>query len=57
MDIREARKALNLTQAELAEMLGVDHSAISRYETGAVTPDKRTLIALAAIFAQAAKAA
>lgn len=52
MDIREARKALNLTQAELAEKLGVDHSAISRYETGAVAPDKRTMIALSAIFAQ-----
>ena len=53
MDIRTARKALNLTQAELAAMLGVNHSAISRYETGAVAPDKRTLIALNAIFEQA----
>lgn len=57
MDIRELRKALNMTQADLAEHLGVDHSAISRYETGAVAPDKRTLIALNAIFERADKAA
>ena len=50
MDIRQARKSLDLTQAELADRLGIHHTAISRYETGAAIPDKRTMIALEAIF-------
>lgn len=34
LQIREARKAKGLTQAELGEMLGVSKVTINRYETG-----------------------
>lgn len=46
--IRDARKALGMTQAELAEKIGVKYSAIHKYETGLVVNLKReTISALA----------
>ena len=42
--IRDARKALGLTQMELAEKVGVKHSAIHKYETGLVVNLKRETI-------------
>jgi len=36
--IREARERAGLTQARLAELLGVQQSHVSRWETGAVQP-------------------
>ncbi len=44
--IKEKRKAKNLTQAELAAILGVTEKAISRWETGRGTPDISLLIPL-----------
>lgn len=43
--IKQARKAAGLTQAELAEKLGVQHSVISKYERGRVINLKREKIA------------
>ena len=36
--IREARKKASLTQAELAEKIGVKRSVISKYENGSISP-------------------
>lgn len=41
-----ARKALNLTQEELGELAGVDHTTISRIERGLINSPARTLKAL-----------
>lgn len=45
--IKLKRKAKNLTQTELANVLGVTEKAISRWETGRGTPDISLLIPLA----------
>lgn len=37
--LREARKTLNMTQAELASIVGSDHTDISRLERGKKIPD------------------
>lgn len=44
------RKSHNLTQAELAEELGVDRSAIAKWESGASLPRPRLLLKMAKIF-------
>lgn len=43
--IAAIREALGVTQADLAEKLGLDQSTISRMERGELVPDKRTMIA------------
>lgn len=53
MDIRQTRKALGLTQAQLAEKLGVDHSTVSRFESGEIPLSERTLLAMEALVARA----
>lgn len=46
--IRDARKALGMTQTELADKVGVKYSAIHKYETGLIVNLKReTISALA----------
>lgn len=52
MDISTLRKDRRLSQTELAALLGVDQSTVSRLETGALSPDARTLLALEAIAAK-----
>lgn len=44
------RKELNMSQAELAEKLGVSQQTISKYERGTREPDNETLVKLAGIF-------
>lgn len=47
--IKQARKAKNITQAKLAEYIGVQNSAISKYEKGLILNvplEKRLKIAL-----------
>lgn len=44
-DLRAIRKSLGLTQAEMAERLGINQSNISRMEKGAIAINRRTLIA------------
>ncbi len=48
--IREARRALGLTQAELADRVGSAQSAISKIENGDQSPDISLLTALHEIF-------
>lgn len=46
--LRAARRAAGLTQAELAERVGVDRVSIGRYEAGAVTPAADTYLRILA---------
>ncbi len=48
--VKLLRKGQNLTQKQLADMLGVAVSAISSYESGARYPSYDGLISLARIF-------
>lgn len=52
MDIRTLRKDRSLSQAELAELLGVTQPTVSRLETGDLPLDARTMLALEAIAAK-----
>lgn len=45
--IREARKNASLTQAELAEKIGVKRSVISKYENGTISPKYDTILKIA----------
>jgi transcriptional regulator with XRE-family HTH domain len=49
VDIRAIRKNLGLSQAELADKLGVHQTSVSRFETGDLPLDKRTELALLAL--------
>jgi len=51
MDIASARKALNLTQEEMAEKLGVNQATISRFERGELPLNRRTELAISALMA------
>lgn len=42
-DIGAARKAKRMTQAQLAELMGVDQALVSRWESGKVSPNKSNL--------------
>ena len=48
--IRELRISSNLTQSELAERIGLNQSAIGKYERGELEPSISTLKALSKIF-------
>lgn len=48
--ILELRTGLNLSQTELAEMLGVTNKAVSKWENGKSKPTTNTIRKLAAIF-------
>ncbi len=50
MTIAERRKALGLTQLELAERVGVTDKAVSKWERELSCPDIGTLPALAEVF-------
>lgn len=47
--IREARKKASLTQAELAEKIGVKRSVISKYENGSISPKYDTIMKIAEV--------
>ncbi len=53
-NIADIRRALGISQAEMAERLGLSQSSISRFETGELTLDKRTLLAARALLADRA---
>lgn len=42
-DIAEARKRKGLTQAQLAELVGVDQALVSRWESGRVKPNAESM--------------
>lgn len=48
--IRDKRKAMNLTQGELADIIQVSHQAVSRWENGENLPDVQKLSELAILF-------
>lgn len=48
-EIKAIRDSLGLTQAQLAAQLGVTQSRVSRFETGEITPDRRTILAVQAL--------
>lgn len=47
--LSDIRRALGLSQAEMAERMGLSQSSISRFETGELPLDKRTLLAAQAL--------
>lgn len=49
-ELLRARKRANLSQADLADRLGVTQSTVSRFERGELKLDTRTRLALEAIF-------
>jgi transcriptional regulator with XRE-family HTH domain len=55
-DIRTIRRSLEVTQVELAALLGLHQSTISRFENGDLPVDARTKLALAALQMRAASA-
>lgn len=48
--LKELREANNLTQQQLADMLGLDRTTVGKWEIGASLPRGATLIKLARIF-------
>lgn len=54
MDIRTIRKALGLSQAEMAEKLGLTQGTVSRFENGKLDLDERTRLAVEALRMKAA---
>lgn len=48
--IAEKRRSKDLSQAQLAEILGVSQQTISKYENGSREPDNATLLRLSQIF-------
>ena len=48
--IRELRRARDMTQDELAELLGVSYQAVSKWETRAACPDLSLIAPLARLF-------
>lgn len=48
--IRQERRNLKLTQAELSKMLNISQSTLAGYETGTREPDINTIIKFAKIF-------
>jgi transcriptional regulator with XRE-family HTH domain len=51
-DIRSIRQQLGVTQMELADLLGLHQSTISRFEKGSLPLDERTRLALEALVAR-----
>lgn len=50
MTIRDMRKKKNLSQMQLAQLLNVDQTAISQWETNRTRPSIENLILLSDIF-------
>lgn len=51
--ILDIRKALGISQTEMADRLGLHQSSISRLERNEIVPDKRTMIAAQALLSAA----
>ena len=48
--LKAARQTCRLTQGQVAEILGIDRSAYTYYETGKTSPSLSNLVRLASIF-------
>lgn len=55
--IKIIREALDVSQAVMADMLGIHQSTLSRLESGEIPTNKRTLIAAQSLLAQQQDAA
>lgn len=49
-NIRSCRKTMGFTQEQLAEAMNVTVGAVSKWESGATTPELSVLLELAALF-------
>ncbi len=49
-NLRNLRKKFNLTQQEIADILGIDRSTYTFYEAGKSTPSKENIVKLCDIF-------
>jgi len=49
MDLKKKREKKRLTQQQLAELVGVDRTLISKIESGAATPSVTTAKKIAAV--------
>ena len=49
-NLKELRKAIGLTQTEIADKLGISQQAYSKYESGQVVPSGDVLNKLSALF-------
>lgn len=56
MDMKDLRRRLSLSQADLAAKLGLTQGTISRFERGDLELDQRTILALEAIAMKATPA-
>jgi len=56
-DIKAIREKLKMSQAEMADRLGVHQSTLSRFETGVLPVDKRTELAVTALQASTQQSA
>jgi DNA-binding transcriptional regulator YiaG len=54
-DIETFRKTLNLSQAELADKLGVSQASVSQWESGKKRPRRTVLLMLEMLRTQVAK--
>lgn len=52
-NIRDIRKTLDISQAELAKLLGVEQSTVSRWERGDLPLNPRTRMAIDFVFDEA----
>ena len=50
MSFKEKRVSVNLTQAQVAEQVGVKRSTVAMWETGESKPRANTLVQLAGIY-------
>lgn len=57
IDLRSIRHDLKLSQVEMADLLGLHQTTISRFETGDLPIDKRTELAIQALQASSEGAA
>jgi transcriptional regulator with XRE-family HTH domain len=48
--LREARKRRHLTQRQVGDTLGITHSSVGQWETGATVPELETLVAAAELY-------
>lgn len=48
LHIRKIRRALDMTQQELARKLGVTQATVAQWESGKTTPPLKTILKLAA---------
>ena len=49
-NLKELRESRNMSQAALAEKLGISHTTVARWESGKISPTVKNLIAVCEYF-------